>query len=203
MYFGNQDRYISLSYLTLNLNENISFEETNRIKFIGHTDYIRDISFDNASNNFASCSDDGSIRIFPTDPKLNDSNIECKNAFESHNHDVLSIDYRSNIVVSGGKDRKLVVYDLTQKTKSKQKDKQYYDITIPSIITSLKLSDDAKEVYVACGDGYLRVYNISGRNIDLIFSEKICEGRVVKVKKENDMLITVSYDEISSIIIWK
>lgn len=137
------------------------------------------------------------------DPKLMSTSINCTKSFELHNHDVLSVDYKSNIVVSGGKDRKLIVYDLTPKTKSKQKDNNpHYDTIVPSIITSLLLSDDAKEVYVGCGDGHLRIYRILDK-LECVFNEKICDGRIVTIKRIGDMIITVSYDETSSIIIWQ
>ena len=203
LYFGNQDRNVNLVQLTVNLETN-QFEENGRVKYIGHTDHVRGLSFDNNSNNFASCSDDGTVRVWPADSKLMSRDIQSTNIFETHNHDVIAVDFKMNIVASGGKDRRLVVHDLNSKSKTKSKNtKNYKEILTSSIVTSLLLSDDGKEIYVGGGDGRLKIFKIGEKTLEMVVDEKIYDNKILTIKKINELIITASHDEISHITIWR
>jgi len=88
---------------------------TNHRIFKGHSACIRAFAFNscNARSNLqsvATVSNDGSCRAWP----LNSSSgeiLETIATFHSHTNDAITVDYKNDVIASGGKDTKVVIYD--------------------------------------------------------------------------------------------
>ncbi len=74
----------------------------------GHSSWVTGVAASPLSMQFASCSSDGSVKIWEARA------AQCIHTIAEHNDQVWSVAYNKNLLVSVGDDRKIVVHDNLQ-----------------------------------------------------------------------------------------
>lgn len=184
IYYGSQDKNVHLVSISLTIDANVlaqsSMKEINTVKFSGHNDHVRDICLLN--DHMASCSDDGTIRVWESSSFVSDT-VKSTRDYSIHAHNILCIALTNQFVITGGKDRKIVLLDLTHGKKSKGPLRR--EIMTPSVVCSLVVHGN--RIYSAGSDGYLRIYDL-GTTFGIIEEIKIDDCKIVSVALCKNML---------------
>ena len=166
-----------------------------------HSDAVRDIAISNDAKSFASCSDDGTVKLY----KFNDvqNPLELKSglskkaairtiAFSSNNKKILAGTYNGDVLI----------WDL-----NKNKDKAISLKAHKSLINKILFDEKSDNFYTASNDGDLKVwqlnnlsagantiYHVNDKIVDISFNEK---GNFIAVLSELGDIKILNTDDYS------
>lgn len=186
VFFGCQDKNVHMTSLSISFDEkasNVSIKENNFAKFSGHSDHVRQLALHD--DVMVSCSDDGTLRLWEAGSFAFDT-VMCKKDVGFHSHNVLAVVMDDQIVISGGKDRKVIMWDYKHTKKSKGP--LTLEVLTPSIVYSIAHFNN--QIYVGGADGHLRAYKID-KTITPLFQEKVGDGKVICVEVYGNNLLAV------------
>lgn len=166
-----------------------SQKDNNLISFKTDSDIIYGICFTNKGKALG-IADNNTIKVYSTDSR------ELLNEFKNgHENQVLSIDISqdSTILVSGGKDSTIVIWDLVNNkilsSLSNQK----------GIITSVQISPDGNYLVSGGTDNNAYLYDLEKSEVIQVFSDHTDDITSVKFSPDGKLIATASGDKIINI----
>lgn len=134
------------------------FEETcrNITTLQGHTNAVLDIKWSQDDSKLFSCSADKTVSIWDI--------YEAKRIKKLKGHDsfVTSLDATKRgpeLVVSGGEDSQMIIWDLRNKTPSVMEKFKYQ-------ITAVSFSFNGEQVFIGGIDNQIKIYNLNKRQVE-------------------------------------
>lgn len=86
---------------------------------------------------------------------------------EFHSDSVVALLRLGNILISGGADGYIAIWDVKGKSKSGNKkplsDRPFYSTSVTSAVRLLTMSKDGRTLYCGCVDGTVRIYDVQGK----------------------------------------
>lgn len=199
LFYASQDKIIHILSLTILFKSdgNISCNLYNSQKLYGHQGYIRCLALNN-DESLISAGDDFIVKEW----SLNTLELGGKdviNIYEGHLDDVICLDSKYGWIVSGSKDRTIMIKP-SQKISKKSQQHKIEKIQISSIVKSVLILNEFT-ILIGCGNGELVNLKREDNYWVIESSLKLHSKPIQKIQQQDDLIITCSSDSINSLSI--